>query len=59
MTAHARQVLDDAQYGYFMRRRRSWFGGVARNITAINAVLIIASYVCFLVAGGIAYWALR
>ena len=48
-----------AQYGHFMRRKRSWFGKVTRNITAANIVLILSSYGCFVVAGVIAYRALR
>jgi hypothetical protein len=33
-----------AQYGYFMRRSRSWFGKAARSITALNILLIMFSY---------------
>jgi len=48
-----------AQYGYFMRRSRSWFGKAARSITALNIVLILLSYACFVAAGLLAYCALR
>ena len=48
-----------ALYGYFMRRSRSWFGKAARSITALNIVLILTSYACFVAAGTIAYRALR
>lgn len=48
-----------AQYGYFMRRSRSWFGRAARNITAMNIVLIILSYACFVAAGVVAFMALK
>ena len=47
-----------AQYGYFMQKSRSWFGRAARSLTAANIVLVGASYVCFVVAGFVAYRAL-
>jgi hypothetical protein len=47
-----------AQYGYFMRSSRSWFGRAARSITALNVALIVVSYGCFVAAGAVAYRAL-
>ena len=47
-----------AQYGYFMRRSRSWFGKAARSLTVLNIVFIGLSYVCFVTAGVIAFFAL-
>ncbi len=47
-----------AQYGYFMRKSRSWFGKAAPVLTKINIVLVLLSYVCFVVAGAVAYVAL-
>lgn len=44
-----------AQYGYMMGKRRSWFGRFARSITALNIILVMLSYVCFVVAGFVAY----
>jgi hypothetical protein len=44
-----------AQYGYLVGKRRSWFGRSAQSITAANIVLVLFSYVCFVVAGFIAY----
>jgi len=48
-----------AQYGYFMRKSRSWFGRNARSITALNIVMIMFSHACFVAAGVIAYFALK
>lgn len=47
-----------AQYGYFMRKSRSWLGKAAPVLTIINIVLVFLSYVCFVVAGAVAYRAL-
>jgi hypothetical protein len=48
-----------AQYGYFlrdlMRKRRPWLGQIAPIVTGINMALLATAYVCFLVAGLIAY----
>jgi hypothetical protein len=44
-----------AQYGYLAGKRRSWLGRAARNITALNIVLVLFSYGCFIIAGFIAY----
>ena len=44
-----------AQYGYLVGKRRSWFGRNARNVTAVNIVLVLLAYVCFVVAGLVAY----
>jgi hypothetical protein len=44
-----------AQYGYMLGKRRSWFGRSARSITAANIVLVLLSYICFVVAGFLAY----
>ena len=48
-----------AQYGQVMRWR-SWFGrrGRAALITQVNIVLVFLSYLCFVIAGLHAYWAL-
>lgn len=45
-----------AQYGYLVRR--SWFGRRARYLTATNIVLVAASYLCFVIAGIVGYFAL-
>lgn len=47
-----------AQYGYMVGKRRSWLGRSAQRITALNIVLIWFSYMCFVVAGFVAYGAL-
>jgi hypothetical protein len=36
-----------AQFGYFIRRSRSWFGKAAPTITVVNIWLIAGSYACF------------
>ena len=44
-----------AQYGYMMGKRRSRFGRSEKDITAANIVLVMISYVCFVLAGFLAY----
>lgn len=46
-----------AQYGYFMRGR-SRLGKIAPYLTKANIGLVMLSYICFVSAGAVAYFAL-
>lgn len=48
-----------AQYGYFIRSRDHWLGRHAVVFTFFNVLLVTASYAAFLLAGFIAFCAIR